>query len=152
MKKIIAAAAAVLALAACTTPAQQTAERTERNKANVLAFYELAFNQHKLQEAVDQYIGSEYRQHNPEVADGGQAFIDAFAPYLKTTPNARAHIKRVAAEGDLVWLHVHSQSDAQDRGQAVVDIFRLDNHGKIVEHWDVIQNIPEKTVSGRGMF
>lgn len=58
----------------------------------------------------------------------------------------------MAADGDLVWLHVHSQVDDKDIGEAVVDIFRLDDNGKIVEHWDVIQTVPEKTVSGRGMF
>ncbi|MCF7530057.1 nuclear transport factor 2 family protein [Neisseria lisongii] len=124
----------------------------ERNKANVLDFYELAFNQHKLQEAVGKHVGAEYLQHNPTVADGGQAFIDAFAPFLKSHPQSKATIKRVAADGDLVWLHVHSQLDDKDRGEAVVDIFRLDENGKIVEHWDVIQAVPEKTESGRGMF
>ena len=124
----------------------------EQNKANALAFYEMAFNQHKLQEAVDKYIGQEYLQHNPTVADGGQAFIDAFAPFLKEHPNSKASIKRVLVDGDLVALHVHSQLNEQDKGEAVVDIFRFDENGKIVEHWDVIQAVPEKTVSGRGMF
>ncbi|MCF7522110.1 nuclear transport factor 2 family protein [Neisseria sp. ZJ106] len=124
----------------------------ERNKANVLDFYELAFNQHKLQEAVSKHVGAEYLQHNPTVADGGQAFIDAFAPFLKSHPQSKATVKRVVADGDLVWLHVHSQLDDKDRGEAVVDIFRLDENGKIVEHWDVIQAVPEKTESGRGMF
>lgn len=153
--------ASSLALTACATSqakphqahAVQTAQSTlERNKANVLGFYELAFNQHKVQEAVDKYIGKEYLQHNPTVADGGQAFIDAFAPFLKGHPQSRASIKRVIAEGDLVMVHVHSQLNAQDKGEAVVDIFRLDKDGKIVEHWDVIQAVPEKTVSGRSMF
>lgn len=153
--------ASTLAMTACTTSnanpttahtqaVQQT--KLERNKANVLDFYELAFNQHKLQEAVNKHIGKEYLQHNPSVADGGQAFIDAFAPFLKEHPQSRASVKRVIAEGDLVMVHVHSQMNAKDRGEAVVDIFRLDNNGKIVEHWDVIQSVPEKTVSGRGMF
>lgn len=124
----------------------------EQNKANAIAFYELAFNQHKVQEAVDKYIGSEYLQHNPTVADGGKAFVDAFAPFLKAHPTSKATIKRVLADGDLVALHVHSQLNEQDKGEAVVDIFRFDENGKIVEHWDVIQTVPEKSVSGRGMF
>lgn len=137
-----------------TKPAHSKAAQTQtaRNKANVLAFYELAFNQHKLQEAVDKYVGKTYIQHNPTVADGGKAFIDAFAPFLKEHPQSRAQIKRVAAEGDLVFLHVFSQTSPEDRGEAVVDIFRLDRNGKIVEHWDVIQSVPETTVSGHGMF
>ena len=151
---------AVAALTACTptkqpnaaTPTAQTQNQVARNKANVLAFYDLAFNQHKLQEAVSRYIGAEYLQHNPGVADGGQAFIDAFAPFLKEHPQSRAQIKRVIAEGDLVAVHVFSQVSPKDKGEAVVDIFRLDAQGKIVEHWDVIQSVPEKTASGRSMF
>ena len=160
MKKLlIAAATAACLLSACGTAAPtapaaqvQTQNALERNKANVLAFYELAFNQHKLQQAVDQYIGSEYIQHNPGVADGGQAFIDAFAPFLKENPQSRAEVKRVMAEGDLVMLHVFSQANPQDKGEAVVDIFRLDANGKIVEHWDVIQAMPEQSANNNGMF
>ena len=100
-----------------------------------------------------QYVGKEYLQHNPMVADGGQAFVDAFAPFLKQNPKSRASIKRVIAEGDLVALHVHSQLSPEDKGEAVVDIFRFDKDGKIMGHWDVIQAVPkEKTASGRSMF
>lgn len=104
----------------------------------------MAFNQHKVQEATDLYIGKEYLQHNPTVADGGQAFADAFAPFLKENPQSRAEIKRVIAEGDLVMLHVFSRTLPQDKGEAVVDIFCFDNEGEIVEHWDAIQPMPEK--------
>ena len=76
-----------------------------------------------------------------------------FAPFLKQNPKSRASIKRVMAEGDLVALHVHSQLSPEDAGEAVVDIFRFDKDGKIMEHWDVIQAVPkEKTASGRSMF
>ena len=161
MKKIVAVlltAAALSSTAAYAAPkakpvhtkAAQTQEA--RNKANALAFYDLAFNQHKPQEAVSKYVGKTYIQHNPTVADGGQAFIDAFAPFLKEHPDSRAEVKRIAAEGDLVFMHVFSRISAQDRGEAVVDIFRFDRNGKIVEHWDVIQSVPEKTVSGHSMF
>lgn len=78
--------------------------------------------------------------------------MDAFTPFLKEHPQSRAEIKRVVAEGDLVMLHVHSTLNPQDKGEAVVDIFRFDENGKIVEHWDVIQAVPEKTASGRSMF
>lgn len=124
----------------------------EQNKANVLAFYDLAFAQHKPQEAVDKYVGKEYRQHNPRVADGSQAFVDAFTPFLQKFPQSKPHIKRVIAEGDLVVLHVNSKKMPDELGNAVVDIFRLDENGKIVEHWDVSMPVPEKTVSGRGVF
>lgn len=163
MKKLAAvllAAATLSSIAACagqkaeakSAPVQAVQTPQARNKANALAFYDLAFNQHKLQEAVDQYIGKTYIQHNPSVADGGQAFIDSFAPFLKENPGSRAEIKRIAAEGDLVFMHVFSRASAQDRGEAVVDIFRFDHDGKIVEHWDVIQAVPEKTASGHSMF
>lgn len=162
MKKIITvlltAAALGVSYGAVAAPAAKKAEthrtqsQTARNKANALAFYELAFNKHKLQEAVDKYVGAQYLQHNPGVADGGQAFVDAFAPFLKQHPQSRAEVKRVIAEGDLVVMHVFSQTSPQDRGEAVVDIFRFDRNGKIVEHWDVIQAVPEKTASGRSMF
>lgn len=147
MKKLFLTAAALLSsfsAVAGTTP--------EQNKQNALAFYEMAFNQHKVQEATEKYIGREYLQHNPTVADGGKAFIDAFVPFLKAHPKSKAEIKRVIAEGDLVMLHVHSTLDENDRGEAVVDIFRFDENGKIIEHWDVIQAVPEKTESGRSMF
>lgn len=139
-------------LLAASAPLAFAADTLARNKENVAAFYELAFNQHKLEEAVAQYVAEPYIQHNPGVADGGKAFIDAFAPFLKEHPQSHADIKRVVAEGDLVVVHVHSQTAPDDHGEAVIDIFRLDENGKIVEHWDVAQPVPEKTVSGHTMF
>ena len=139
-------------LLAASTPFALAADSLARNKENVVAFYELAFNQHKLEEAVAQYVAEPYIQHNPGVADGGKAFIDAFAPFLKEHPQSHADIKRVVAEDDLVVVHVHSQTAPDDRGEAVIDIFRLDENGKIVEHWDVVQPVPEKTASGHTMF
>ncbi|ASP17376.1 ester cyclase [Neisseria sp. 23W00296] len=160
MKKTIALILAAAALSAGTVHAapkakaavKQAQSQTERNKANALAFYEMAFNQHRVQEAADKYVGKSYLQHNPGVADGAQAFVDAFAPFLKENPQSRAEIKRVLADGDLVALHVFSRTSPQDKGEAVVDIFRFDKAGKIVEHWDVIQAVPDKTVSGRSVF
>ncbi|MEW4354999.1 ester cyclase [Streptococcus pneumoniae] len=124
----------------------------ERNKANALAFYDQVFNKHEVREGTKKYVGSEYLQHNPGVADGPEAFIEAFEPFLKENPDSKAEVVRVTAEGDLVMLHVHSKVNADDLGEAVVDIFRFDDKGKIVEHWDVIQKVPEKTASGRSMF
>ena len=86
------------------------------------------------------------------MADGGKAFIDSFGPFLKQNPQSHADIKRVIAEDDFVVVHVHSQLTPEERGEAVIDIFRLDENGKIVEHWDVAQPVPEKTVSGHAMF
>ena len=147
MKKILLAAAL-----AASAPLAFAADTLARNKENVIAFYELAFNQHKLDEAVEKYVAEPYIQHNPGVADSGKAFIDSFGPFLKQNPQSHADIKRVVAEGDLVVVHVHSQNTPDERGEAVIDIFRLDENGKIVEHWDVTQPIPEKTASGHTMF
>ncbi|WP_264352514.1 nuclear transport factor 2 family protein [[Mannheimia] succiniciproducens] len=86
------------------------------------------------------------------MADGADAFVQAFTQLAQSKPQARGTIKRVIAEGDYVVLHVHRQDTPDDLGRAVVDIFRLDKDGKIIEHWDVGQAVPEKTASGRSMF
>ncbi len=143
----------LLGLTACSTiSSQQNLSATERNKANVLAFYDLAFAQHKPQEAADKYIGNEYLQHNPRVADDSEAFVKSIVPFLQKNPQFRPHIKRVIAEGDLVAVHVNNKQKPDELGNAVVNIFRLDNQGKIVEHWNVSMPVPEKTVSGRSVF
>lgn len=141
---------AVLPAAAFAQSPEQA--KLERNKANVLAFYELGINQMKPQEAADKYIGKEYLQHNPNAADGVEPFVRLFEGLKRKFPQARGDIKRVIAEGDLVVLHVHRTNSPDDRGRVVVDIFRLDENGKIVEHWDVAQPVPEKTASGRAVY
>lgn len=156
MKKTLSTLAACLALAACQNMphgAQSAAlSAAERNKANAVAFYNLAFNEKKAQEAADRYIGSVYLQHNPYVADGKEAFVKAANGFFAKSPQRSAIIKRAVAEGDLVVLHVHSRAHPQDAGRAVVDIFRFDDKGKIVEHWDVAQDVVPETASGRSMF
>jgi predicted SnoaL-like aldol condensation-catalyzing enzyme len=123
----------------------------EKNKQLVRAFYELAFNQHKPTEAAKKYIGEKYVQHNPHVPNGAEAFYGYFEGYFKEHPKSHVIFSHVIADGDLVVLHLNSKIDEKDRGQAIVDIFRVEN-GKIVEHWDVIQAVPEKTASGNTMF
>jgi len=123
----------------------------EENKKIVRNFYEMAFNQHKPTEAAKKYIGDQYIQHNPYVKNGAAAFYGYFEGFFKAHPKSRVEIKRVIAEGDLVVLHLHSRVDENDLGRAIVDIFRVEN-GKIVEHWDVIQTVPEKSASGNTMF
>ena len=90
-------------------------------------------------------------QHNPEVPDGKAPFVGYFGGYFKENPESRARIVRSAADGDLVYLHVHSTNGKADRGQAVIDIFRVQD-GKIVEHWDVIQAVPEQAANSNTMF
>ena len=123
----------------------------ERNKQIVREFYELAFNQHRPTEAAKKYIGDRYIQHNPYVPNGADAFYGYFEGFFKEHPKSRADIKKVIGEGDLVMLHLNSKMDDKDRGKAIVDIFRVEN-GKIVEHWDVIQDVPERSANSNTMF
>lgn len=123
----------------------------EHNKRIALAFYELAFNGGQPAEAMRLYGGPTYRQHNPEVADGPEGFIGFVTGFSARFPHKRLEIKRVIAEGDLVVLHVHAKLSPQDRGAAIIDMFRLEN-GRVVEHWDVIQPIPEHAANTNTMF
>jgi len=140
-------------VAAVITPTDALAENTAQEAANkkmVLEFYDRVLNR-KEADAAAEYIGKKYIQHNPMVPDGVEA-LQAFVRKNKAEfPNSRSEVKRAFAEGDYVILHVHARRSPEDRGVAIVDIFRLEN-GKIVEHWDVIQPIPEKTANPNGMF
>ena len=127
------------------------AQLAEQNKKIVTEFYEGVFLKHQVKAYADQYIGNQYIQHNPEVPDGKAPFVDFFTGYFKENPDAKSVIKRAVAEDDLVFLHVHSTQNAQDLGVAVVDIFRIEN-GKIVEHWDVQQDVPTPTANMNTMF
>lgn len=113
----------------------------EKNKKLVIDFYELSFNKHKPTEAAKKYIGDKYIQHNPFVPNGAEPFYTYFEGKFKKNPKSMAIIKRAAADGDLVFLHLNSKENAQDPGSAIIDIFRVENN-KIVEHWDVIQKVP----------
>ena len=124
----------------------------ERNKANVVAFYTLAFNDGKPAKAVKRYVGATYIQHNPFAADGPQAFIEFVSSFKAANPGLNVDIKRVVAECDLVVTHSHITVSPEDRGQAAADIFRLDERGKILEHWDVVQPVPETSANDNGMF
>jgi predicted SnoaL-like aldol condensation-catalyzing enzyme len=147
MQKVIYALAALLLLG---QSARADDQQEEAKKKTVVAFYEAALNQKDFA-AAQKYIGPRYTQHNPTAPDGPDGF-KKFIDFLRDKyPQSHSDIKQAFADGDYVILHVHAKREPNTAGSAIVDIFKLEN-GKIVEHWDVIQPVPDKSANSNGMF
>ena len=144
----------VVSLSGCatTTAAEcDDAAKEARNKEIVVAFYDAAINDKDFEKA-SQYLGDVYIQHNPMAADGPEG-LKAFLDFAKANLSTfKVEFKRVLADGDFVMVHVHAKSGPDDRGSAVMDIFRLTEDGKVVEHWDVLQVVPDEMAHDNGMF
>ncbi len=122
----------------------------EANKQNAINFYRTAYLGEPAK-AVEKYVGEEYIQHNPLVADGKLALIDYFEEMAKDYPDKSIEFVRAVAEDDLVAVHTH-QTWPGDEEYVTMDFFRFDDNGKIVEHWDSIQKIPTETKNGNTMY
>lgn len=122
----------------------------EANKRNAIAFYRTAYLGEPAK-AVELYVGAEYIQHNPMVADGQQAFIDYFTEMATQYPGKSIEFVRAVAEGDLVAVHTHQTWPGNEQ-YVTMDFFRFDAGGKIIEHWDAIQQVPPETKSGNPMY
>ncbi len=125
-------------------------DNLEQNKLNAIAFYKMAFEGNP-QQAVSLYVGSEYIQHNPLVGDGVQPFVDYFEKMAKEYPEKSIEFVRIIAEGDLVALHTH-QVWPDDIEYVTMDFFKFDSNGKIVEHWDSMQEIPKVSANSNTMY
>jgi predicted SnoaL-like aldol condensation-catalyzing enzyme len=132
--------------------------RAVRNKDNILALYDLMINQKNPEQAVARLLMPNYAQHNPIVPDGGAGLAEFFGKVVKDRANLRVVVHRIIAAGDYVWAHVNFinlfNDNAQDRGIAGVDIFKMNAEGRAIEHWDVLQEIgdPKAAVHANGMF
>ncbi len=122
----------------------------ERNKKNAIAFYKLAY-EGEPSLAIEKYVGQEYIQHNPGVADGTQGFIDYFERMDYEYPEKSIEFVRCIAEGNLVALHTHQIWPGNDQ-YVTMDFFRFDDDGKIGEHWDAIQQIPKESANPNTMY
>ena len=143
-------AAAFSLLIASPAALAADAKQMEENKKIVAALYDAALNQKDF-EAAAKYLGPRYTQHNPNAGDGPDG-LKAYLAFLKEKfPASHSEIKHIFADGDYVIVHDHAVREPGTRGLAIVNIYKLED-GKVVEHWDVIQPVPEKAANDNGMF
>jgi predicted SnoaL-like aldol condensation-catalyzing enzyme len=152
MIRLVFASLAFVVLALGVSPVTANdAAKLERNKKNVVEFYNAVLNEKDFEKA-SKYLGATYIQHNPTAPDGPEG-LKGFVNFLKSKfPENKSEIKRVFAEGNYVIVHVHAVREPGTRGNAIIDIFRLDDNGKVVEHWDAVQPIPERAMNNNTMF
>lgn len=148
---ISAIAALALPVPTLAGPDKADAALTERNRAVVADFVDLFCTQKKVREAFMRHVAPGYIQHNPVAADGRDTAIAALEPFFASQPNMKCEVKKIIVDGDMAAVHSKLTFGPQDRGSAVVDLLRLEN-GMIVEHWDVIQAVPEKSANDHPMF
>ena len=151
MLRIVLVACTALAVLLIAKPAAYAAD-LEANKKTVAAFYDAVLNKKDYDLALTFIGAAGYKQHNPTAKDGVEG-MKGFIGFLKDKfPNNKSEIKRIIAEGDYVVVHVHAVREPGTRGKAIMDIFRLDDKGKVVEHWDAVQPIPETAQNDNTMF
>lgn len=146
MKKIIAA----IALLGLAVTGAQAKSPTERNRAVVQDFARIFYADRDVERAFLKHVVPDYIQHNPGIADGRQAAIDALKPMF-SRPSAQFDVKRIIVDGDMAVVHLFGRGDPSTPGAAVADIYRLKD-GKIVEHWDILQPMPAKSANPHPMF
>jgi len=147
---LFSAAGLLVAVASAPAAAETSAAQQEANRQAVLAFYQKGLNDKDADGALA-YVGNRYVQHNPTAPDGPEGFRKFIGFLRDKFPNSHSEIKRSFVDGDYVILHVHAVREPGTRGNAIVDIFKLEN-GKVVEHWDVVQPIPENPANDNTMF
>ncbi len=150
MVRLSVAATTFTVLAAISCARATSLEQLETNKKTVAAFEQAALNEKDF-DAASKFLGPRYTQHNPNAADGPEG-LKGFIAFLKDKfPNNHSETKHIFADGDYVIVHDHAVREPGTRGNAIVNIYKLED-GKVVEHWDVIQPIPEKAANDNGMF
>lgn len=146
MRRFLTAAALVLALSGCTL----RGDETERNRKIIEDFAQTFYTEKNVPKAFADHVVPDYIQHNPGIADGRDAAVAALTPMF-SSPGARFDIKRIVVDGDYAVIHLFGQGDPKTPGAAVADIYRLED-GKIVEHWDILQPMPETSANPHPMF